>query len=927
MADPPKIAGLTRHLKLDQDGANKPQATSVGSMADAVSKSDPSGKPRTSINDLSEDLVYEIFSYLSLLECEESGLQFSRKDFLEKIGASRVPFVMRWERPVRSETQKEVHPDYSEETGPSRVQTLRFDNAALTPTYLRGVLRACSDLKQVYFRWEAPVRYGVFGKVLEALELCSQSLDSITLVYSDSYKVWEDAIRHHSVRNPLGSFKVFQNLKKLTIAGVFLTGVPELDWSNIDRHRPISRADVDYRKLADIFPASLEQLGINCEGLVIASAPSSLNNLVLAPETGIEACGFTYLVPFLEEVASDCILNRLPNFRRLGLSVLYSPGRPFFHQVETLMAQANVEVKFTGFVEDGTPNPGEEIRNSIARWHESAERYAETVAHRKKITQSEGCSKKLYDLPNELMAEIISYFDPSGIIATDPDDQEGPNFALTIDYRTDLLAQICLVSKQFCALARPLLYKVFLDNGDSERRLSYINTISANPQLAAYVCETSFITADPMALADDTLRPAKMEGTYDHLLAKAEIIKNLDVDYEMDWLTDLLPQRRSMETDVELPILLAQTTNLEVLRFHLRYEKFVSEFYWTLIFSEAVSIALQQGKFNACRPAPLGKLGHISFDLGGVDIDPEEFEDALQEVLRLPSLRKLKLLALKPLHDSMDTPLPHHTGDGGVHERPKYCPSRSSNVEALDLDIPGVGPVFLRHMVEACIALKSFKFTYSEDSRDTEATGVPPVIECLRSHKDSLERLDLSIDRKSAPLQQPIGSLEEFVCLKHVKIEAGFFLKHYDDPIFWPNCLFALPPSIETLTIGGTKPFWPTFGKWLQEHVDRLIRGDYPNLRSVTLLDIDPGTLRQNEFFRGVHPSLLDVGVKLKIDDWDPERFTRDIEDMAPHVLEEDYSIDLIEYYDPAEDEDEEYEEDEDEEEDIYEDEEDEDDD
>ncbi|EOD48391.1 hypothetical protein UCRNP2_4871 [Neofusicoccum parvum UCRNP2] len=79
--------------------------------------------------------------------------------------------------------------------------------------------------------------------------------------------------------------------------------------------------------------------------------------------------------------------------------------------------------------------------------------------------------------------------------------------------------------------------------------------------------------------------------------------------------------------------------------------------------------------------------------------------------------------------------------------------------------------------------------------------------------------------------------------------------------------------------------------------------------------------LRQNRFFREVHLSLLDVGVKLKIDDWDPERFTRDIEDMAPHVLEEDYSIDVIEYYDPAEDEDE------DEEDEEYEDEEDEDDD
>ncbi|GME25265.1 hypothetical protein NpPPO83_00012781 [Neofusicoccum parvum] len=72
--------------------------------------------------------------------------------------------------------------------------------------------------------------------------------------------------------------------------------------------------------------------------------------------------------------------------------------------------------------------------------------------------------------------------------------------------------------------------------------------------------------------------------------------------------------------------------------------------------------------------------------------------------------------------------------------------------------------------------------------------------------------------------------------------------------------------------------------------------------------------LRQNGFFREVHLSLLDVGVKLKIDDWDPERFTRDIEDMAPHVLEKDYSIDVIEYYDPAEDEEEEeYEDEEDE--------------
>lgn len=146
----------------------------------------------------------------------------------------------------------------------SKVEILQCTEADLNPYFVAYLPDVCEGLKSFSFEWADVWIEESVDIINTHLGAHRSTLEHVELSLGDNIATWEHVVNMRCKVPFLGPFNSFTNLKSLRIDGIFLTGVPgDLDWNEIDRTGPITPEDLDYAKLADTFPESLEELEIH----------------------------------------------------------------------------------------------------------------------------------------------------------------------------------------------------------------------------------------------------------------------------------------------------------------------------------------------------------------------------------------------------------------------------------------------------------------------------------------------------------------------------------------------------------------------------------------------------------------------------------------------------------------------------------------
>lgn len=482
--------------------------------------------------------------------------------------------------------------------------------------------------------------------------------------------------------------------------------------------------------------------------------------------------------------------------------------------------------------------------------------------------------------PDKILAGIFSHFDLFVFLCTPSAvdeyslqaEQKQPEITRS---RMFSLRQLCLVSKRFHSIARPLLYKTFLDLTKLGwalplRRRKFIDYVTSDAEAAAYVKGIQLISS-PLVDTPDT--------EYINLLTKARLLQ-VDSAYARScWLASFENQKESRD-DHEIPLLLSQTQNLETLHLFDGWDPFLMTFKWTLWYLEQLSDRIRKlGSSASSEHLPLSKLRQVSIDMTSQTYSLGELPGVIGDVLHFPSMRSFSIFY-------------HRRGDlvRDMLYLEHLCQSEFaySNVEELVLDVVGSGPDFLRYILRACKRVKSFRYVFSTSDVSFGREGVRGLVDIVGYHRTSIENLAI-LGSGGGHEHAPIGSLKGFFRLKHVALAANYLASQAEYGSFRYTKVDILPPSVQTFVIGCAQGVSGMLGSWLVIFIDLVRQGHLPNLRSVTLKNLRSfrqGFLEHSIFDLG--PAFLKIGVAFILNGWDTAGFSEDIGRIPDTDLESD---------------------------------------
>ncbi|KAL0257035.1 hypothetical protein SLS55_007845 [Diplodia seriata] len=534
----------------------------------------------------------------------------------------------------------------------------------------------------------------------------------------------------------------------------------------------------------------------------------------------------------------------------------------------------------------------------------------------------------------EILNEILSYLDPTGFIATRFEDaREVGTLKHAVTWRLGALADCCRVSKRFCEVSRPILYKAFCDYGKLSRRLRFINTLATYPNLAGYVKELHLGYHDSHTWYYKLEEPREINTTFDDLMRKARTIEM--GDRKDEWLQALQLQTSPLD-DVDLPVLLSLVPSLEVLSFGAHDEGDLLRFHWTFNFMILTVLNLRRGELDA---NPWEKLRKFAFRLSYRDRFVDDAGALITIITMEPffsSLRSLQITGAEGPQSEDELDIAAQPFDK-IQNVPKASPIDTLHLEAGKMDM-----LSICIPIDAARALKSFTLSYTTSYAATGMLACACIIvDRLRDHHAStLEHLALvpnerecAYDTDDNAPHTPLtaAQLRSFTALRHLELSACFLPWLVDSsgnaplpvgegrdmilapppppPTPSPSQLRTapLPPSLERLTIDGYGIEIDALEDWLWALVERREHGALASLRAIELTRMVTDGLTEEEFL-SLGEFWTQVGVKFTVNGlWDAGMFFAEIADMPEGALDDDEPLESEsegEHADEYEDED-----------------------
>jgi hypothetical protein len=324
---------------------------------------------------------------------------------------------------------------------------------------------------------------------------------------------------------------------------------------------------------------------------------------------------------------------------------------------------------------------------------------------------------QLLDLPPELLSHII--------------------LNLEIQDERSTLASLCQVSRIFCQLAQPVLFKEFNtpqrvtasfvayeENWDLEPLdplLSFTITVISRPDLAARVRSIIVETSDTGLSATDEYY--EMEApSEDVIKAFVKAVHRVNAKSKTAWLSALI----GLEVDALTSLLISHTPNLERLRLHVDDErpgKQLRELVKNIIYCPTGVPSppyLQNLKVL--------RLGYF-LSYGGFN------NSQVTELLSLPTLEEF--WARNCIGNNDRESYPKFFAEPGQFSFSRIIISQSCmDVEALTM------------LVQACKCLQTFQYTgryFEELTLEDDVFAMASLHEILHSQRDSLEKIDINL--------------------------------------------------------------------------------------------------------------------------------------------------------------------------------------
>ncbi|KAL1638977.1 hypothetical protein SLS58_008435 [Diplodia intermedia] len=474
----------------------------------------------------------------------------------------------------------------------------------------------------------------------------------------------------------------------------------------------------------------------------------------------------------------------------------------------------------------------------------------------------------LADFPDEILLLIFQHFRLAGFLYNPVEEQVFwyDDRLILFQRRCDVLRNISQTCKRLCRVAQPLLYEVINCLNHSRRRLDILRTLIRRNDLAAAVKEVHLRHEFEVPLTELVRR-------YPEVINAAR-----DVDIEMG--RSFIGAVRTGRCEAQIALALNFMPNLSYLNVCLD-ERFVEDYNWMFRLLRQSSFKMTQNGHGG----PFANIKTIETGYGGLEFGYNPV--FISEFVTLPHLREITLRSAW----SGETAC-------GIQWDPQ---ANSSNITTINLDASSVTNDFIRKLLTACRAPKTFIYSWGGPPAADSMHDFADFMRALRLRRDTLEtiRLDvvlkanffeyLAIENEYLP---PLGSFKEFTRLTELEVPGhlllGSPLLDWDnfDGEHWPAFLSDLdysfltdvfPPSLERLTVDcmGLEEDVTFILPFLNEFAGRCAER-LPKLRFVRLVVVDVDDF---PLLKGVKETLESQGIEVLVKDFiDEEGWEDDME-------------------------------------------------
>ncbi|KAJ5715894.1 uncharacterized protein N7483_013075 [Penicillium malachiteum] len=453
----------------------------------------------------------------------------------------------------------------------------------------------------------------------------------------------------------------------------------------------------------------------------------------------------------------------------------------------------------------------------------------------------------LQDLPAELHRQILSTFVPraspqwevwnqfrTGQLGTGPDledayDHESP----------ESLYNMCLVSKQFLAIAQPLLWSNFVDEGtlgDIEETVRIADNLYRYPELGQFVQD--FTISGPILFNPEIADEDDLEISEDQIQRLTTAIQALSLGAEEDkWISAVQNCDKYSDIPVWAALVFNKTPNLR-----------------RVVMPGTISSVNPFPELFRRNPSFLRMLEKLGLE-GQKPADGYDYA-SYNEFFALPNLKIVMF----------------ENGDLQSRTCPSWEP-KTFNIEELVFRDSVIDAVSLSRLAGACKKLKVFlldNFKAHEEWINHPNGGsvfnAAEAYQALLPHKETLEHLRIEFARGVYDLQDwqrfvssraKIGSLREFSALNDIRLQQAIVPVHPQFPatlkrLYITDCNSSVIDLVRNIARDCRKGLYPDFVEFRMLAVDitqpillpgqSIPDGQTPEQAHQSLVDLFKGT-------------------------------------------------------------------------------------